>query len=233
MSNFDVILWDLDGTINDFLAMEYYAVKRCFSLMNMGSCTDEMVSRYSQINISYWEKLEKGQMSKPEILVNRFRDFFKEYGLPVENAHKFNELYQVALGDHLIFIDGAQETLVKIKESGKIRQFVVTNGLVQNQKRKLQSPDLNPFFEYSFISDEVGAEKPSIDFFNKVFEKIGDVPKHKILIIGDSLTSDIKGGNNAGIKTCWYNAFEKINNKGVQVDYEITNLRQLPKILGI
>mgnify|MGYP002671877347 FL=1 len=233
MNQIKILLWDLDGTINDFLATENYAIKKGFARLNLGLCTDEMVNRYSQINISYWEKLEKGEMSKPQILVNRFKDFFAEYGLPEQNADIFNKNYQIDLGDKLIFIDGSLEVLQKIKKSKKIRQFVVTNGLVANQKRKLEGKELKPIFEYSFISDEVGFEKPNIEFFNAVFQKIGDISKNQIMIIGDSLTSDIKGGNNAGIKTCWFNPHGKTNNKGVHIDYEISDLRQLLKILCI
>lgn len=153
--------------------------------------------------------------------------------MPEQNAVVFNRNYQLDLGDKLVFIDGALEVLQKIKECKKIRQFVVTNGLVANQKRKLEGQELKPIFEYAFISDEVGFEKPNIEFFNAVFQKIGDIPKNQVMIVGDSLTSDIKGGNNAGIKTCWFNLHKKKNNKGVQVDYEISELRQLPKILCI
>ncbi len=233
MNQIKILLWDLDGTINDFLATENYAIKKGFARLNLGQCTDEMVSRYSQINISYWEKLEKGEMSKHQILVNRFKDFFAEYDLPEQNADIFNKNYQIDLGDKLIFIDGALEVLQKIKKSKKIRQFVVTNGLVANQKRKLEGQELKPIFEYAFISDEVGFEKPNIEFFNAVFQKIGDIQKNQIMIIGDSLTSDIKGGNNAGIKTCWFNPNGKTNNQSVQIDYEISDLRQLLRILCI
>lgn len=177
MNQIKILLWDLDGTINDFLAMENYAIKKGFDRMNLGKCTDEMVSRYSQINVSYWEKLEKCEMKKDQILVDRFKDFFAEYGLPEQNAVVFNRNYQLDLGDKLVFIDGALEVLQKIKESKKIRQFVVTNGLVANQKRKLEGQELKPIFEYAFISDEVGFEKPNIEFFNAVFQKIGDIPK--------------------------------------------------------
>lgn len=231
MNKFDILLWDLDGTVNDFLVTENYAIKKGFKRLNLGKCTDEMVNRYSKINISYWEKLERGEMSKKDILTERFKEFFREYNIPEEFAETFNDNYQIDLGDKLVFIDGALEVLQKIKSDGKIRQFVVTNGLVANQKRKLEGPELSPIFEYAFISDEVGFEKPTIEFFNKVFEKIGNVPKNRFLIIGDSLTSDIRGGNNAGIKTCWFNPSGKKNTKNVTVDYEISDLRQILNII--
>ena len=232
MNQIKILLWDLDGTINDFIATENYAVKKGFARMNLGHCTDEMVERYSQINVSYWEKLEKGEMKKDQILVDRFRDFFAEYGLPTKNVDIFNKNYQIDLGDKLIFVDGALEVLKKIKESKKIRQFAVTNGLAANQKRKLEGQELKPIFEYAFISDEIGFEKPNIGFFNAVLKKIGNVPKNQIMIVGDSLTSDIKGGNNAGIKTCWFNPHKKKNDKDVQIDYEITDLRQILNLCG-
>lgn len=231
--NFEILLWDLDGTVNDFIASEKLAIKKGFERLNLGFCTDEMVSCYSKINVGYWERLERGEMSKPEILVGRFRDFFAKYEIQTHLAEEFNENYQYDLGDNLIFIDGALEVLRKIKESGRVRQFVVTNGLVANQKRKLEGPELKPIFEYAFISDEVGFEKPSVQFFDAVFKKVGPVDKSKVLIIGDSLTSDIRGGNNAGIKTCWFNPGGKQNDKGVSVDFEIKNLVEILNILGI
>lgn len=137
MNQIKILLWDLDGTINDFLAMENYAIKKGFDRMNLGKCTDEMVSRYSQINISYWEKLEKCEMKKDQILVDRFKDFFAEYGLPEQNAVVFNRNYQLDLGDKLVFIDGALEVLQKIKESKKIRQFVVTKRTCSKPKTQI------------------------------------------------------------------------------------------------
>lgn len=231
MYKFRILLWDLDGTVNDFSSTENYAVKKGFERLKLGVCTDEMVARYSEINVGYWEKLERGEMAKSEILVNRFRDFFTEYGISPEYAEVFNENYQIDLGDNFVPVRNSLEVLQKIKETGNFRQFVVTNGLAINQKRKLSKPPLSDFYEYAFISDEIGFEKPSIQFFNVVFEKLGEVKKDEILIIGDSLTSDIRGGNNAGIKTCWFNPRGKQNNKGVHVDYEIKELSELLRIL--
>ena len=98
-----VILWDIDGTLLDFEAAEKAAIGQCFASHNMGECTDEMLKRYSAINRKYWEALEKGTMSKPEILVGRFREFFETEGLPVEHAESFNAEYQVRLGDTVCF----------------------------------------------------------------------------------------------------------------------------------
>ena len=115
-----VILWDIDGTLLDFEAAEKAAIGQCFASHNMGECTDEMLKRYSAINRKYWEALEKGKMTKPEILVGRFREFFETEGLPVENAESFNAEYQVRLGDTVVFCDNAYELVQKYK--GKLLQ---------------------------------------------------------------------------------------------------------------
>lgn len=200
-----LILWDIDGTILDFLLAEKAAIKACFEKLHLGNCTDQMISRYSQINVGYWKKLEKGEMSKSEILVGRFRDFFKEYGIDETKAEAFNSEYQIRLGDTTVFTPTARETLFKLK--GKIIQAAVTNGTKIAQDRKIKNSGLDRLFDYIFISEDIGFEKPSPLFFQKVFETVGNAAddKSQVLIVGDSLTSDITGGKNAGIKTCWYN----------------------------
>jgi len=224
-----VILWDVDGTLLDFEAAEKVAIGQCFASHNMGECTDEMLKRYSTINRKYWEALEKGKMTKPEILVGRFREFFETEGLPVEHAESFNAEYQVRLGDTVVFCDNAYELVQKYK--GKLLQCAVTNGTKVAQDRKLKNSKLDVVFDDIFISDVLGVEKPNMGFFDVVFERIGDYKKDEILIVGDSLTSDIKGGNNAGILTCWYNPKKMENTKGVTVDFEITNLWEIEEIL--
>ncbi len=224
-----VILWDIDGTLLDFEAAEKTAIGQCFASHDMGECTEEMLKRYSAINRKYWEALEKGKMSKPEILVGRFREFFETEGLPVEKAESFNAEYQVRLGDTVVFCDNAFELVQKYK--GQTKQYAVTNGTKVAQDRKLKNSKLDTLFDDIFISDVLGVEKPNIGFFDIVFERIGDYAKDEVLIVGDSLTSDIKGGNNAGILTCWYNPKKMENTKGVNVDFEITNLWEIEHIL--
>ena len=216
-----VILWDVDGTLLDFGAAEKVAIRQCFASHNMGECTDEMLGRYIVINRKYWEALERGELTKPEVLVGRFREFFETEGLPVEHAESFNEEYQVRLGDTVVFCDNAFELVQKYK--GQIKQYAVTNGTKVAQDRKLKNS--------IFISDVLGVEKPNKAFFDKVFETIGTYARDEVLIVGDSLTSDIKGGNNAGILTCWYNPKKLEHTKDVNVDFVITNLWEIEQIL--
>ena len=224
-----VILWDIDGTLLDFEAAEKAAIRQCFSSHDMGECTDEMLRRYSAINRKYWEALEKGTRTKPEILVGRFREFFETEGFPTAYAESFNAEYQVRLGDTVVFCDEAFELVQKYK--GKLVQCAVTNGTKVAQDRKLRNSKLDAVFDDIFISDVLGVEKPNKRFFDIVFERIGSYEPNEVLIVGDSLTSDMQGGKNAGILTCWYNPKKLGNNKGIDVSFEISNLWEVEQIL--
>ena len=225
-----VLLWDIDGTILDFLAAEKVAMKKCFEVCGIGECTDEMIARYSIINKKYWEKLERGELTKPEILVGRFDEFFKTEGIVTDCAAEFNKEYQGRLGDTICFCDNGYELIKSLM--GQVKQYAVTNGTKIAQDRKLAKSGLIELFDDVFISEELGVEKPGIGFFEKVWEKIGRYNSDEVMIIGDSLTSDIKGGNNAGILCCWYNPKGASNDKGVKVDYEIDNLNKVKEILN-
>jgi len=224
-----VLLWDIDGTILNFKKAEYEAIKQCFKIFSLGDCNDEMIHRYSSINKKYWEMLERGEITKPEVLVGRFNEFFTEYGIPTTYAENFNKEYQIRLGDTICFYDDAFELLKSLK--GRYKQFAVTNGTKVAQDKKLNKSGLIHLFDDVFISEIVGIEKPGIGFFEYVWEHIGEYDKSEIMIIGDSLTSDMKGGNNAGIICCWYNPNHAENTSGVHIDYEISNLQILPDIL--
>ena len=220
-----VILWDLDGTLTDFTTIESMSIKACFEKFNLGNCTDEMVDVYSNINKKYWEALEKGTVTRNELLFKRFEDFFSVYGLDAGKIPDFKSAYEKLLGETVIFMPHAYETVKAL--NGKVIQCLVTNGNKHVQEVKVQKSGLGEFFEHVFISEEIGFEKPAKEFFDKVFEVIGPVNKKEVLIIGDSLTSDISGGNNAGILTCRYNPFHLKNDKGVHVDIEIDDLNQV------
>lgn len=229
MAEIKVILWDIDGTLLSFKKAEKSAIKNCFSELSMGPCSDEMVTRYSEINDGYWRRLERGEITRQQVLLGRFRDFFEVYGLDKRLAEDFNALYQRSLGDYIFFNDGALETVQKLK--GQAAQYAVTNGTKIAQERKLEKSGLNTLLDGVFISEDVGVEKPMIGFFQAVFEQIGTYEKNEILIVGDSLTSDMQGGVNAGIKTCWYNPDGRENTSGLCLDYEIRHMNEIFRIV--
>lgn len=225
MSNIKVILWDIDGTLLNFEEAEKYAIRACFSKFRLGECTDSMLADYSKINRGYWQRLERGELTKPQVLEGRFTEFFGKYGLDTDCAAAFNAQYQISLGDTFCFYEGGYETVQALK--GKVKQYAVTNGTRVAQERKLQASGLADLLDGVFISEVVGIEKPGVGFFHKVWETIGIYAPDEVMIIGDSLTSDIQGGNNAGILCCWFNPQGKAAPENLRIEYTVSNLSQI------
>ena len=224
------VLWDVDGTLLDFLAAERAAIRACFARFGLGECSDEQIARYSATNQRYWRRLENGEITKPQVLVGRFEEFFAGEGLDPALAVPFNEEYQLRLGDTVCFRDRSDALIARLR--GRVRQYAVTNGTRIAQERKLEKSGLGKLFDGVFISELVGAEKPSPAFFDYVFDHIGPVDRSEVLIVGDSLTIDMRGGLQAGIPCCWYNPRNLPRPEGMELDYIIRDLNQVEDILG-
>lgn len=223
------ILWDMDATLLDFHAAESVAIKSLFERFELGECTDAMLQKYSAINRSYWERLERGELSKAEILVGRFVEFFESEGINPAIAPQFNEAYQLSLGDTIVYCDDSFNIIQSLQ--GKVKQYIVSNGTVVAQTKKLRLSGFGKLMDGVFLSEDLGVEKPNVQFFEKVFESINLVDKSEVIIVGDSLTSDICGGNNAGIKTCWYNPSKVPAQGNYKIDYEISDLHEIYEIV--
>ena len=225
MHHIKAILWDIDGTLLNFQAAETYAIRACFAQFGLGECSDEMLADYSTINRSYWQRLERGELTKPQVLEGRFLEFFSKYGIDTGCAAAFNAQYQISLGDTFCFHDGGLETVQALR--GKVRQYAVTNGTRIAQERKLKGSGLAELLDGVFISEILGVEKPGIGFFQQVWKQIGTYAPDEVMIVGDSLTSDIQGGNNAGILCCWFNPAGKPAPENLRIDYNIQTLSQI------
>lgn len=228
------IMWDVDGTLLDFSKSERYGLFACLEEIGVTGYDDELLARYAGINRSYWEALERGEVTKQEVLVGRFRTFFEQEGIDCPDVEAFNLSYQKKLGEKFFDNENSLELCRGIK--GKLRQYVVTNGTVMAQRNKLKYSGLGECMDDVFISDEIGIEKPGIGFFEHAFRaieaKTGEKPDPgEILIVGDSLTSDMKGGNAAGMICCWYNPRGIKNTTDIRVDYEIRRLWDVEKII--
>ena len=223
------ILWDVDGTLLDFKAAESAAIKSLFEEFSLGTCSENMLQRYSQINSSYWQRLEANEITKPQVLVGRFQQFFGEIGVNTAIAEEFNRQYQIRLGDTVVYRDNSIDIIKKFR--GKVKQYVVTNGTIVAQKKKLRLSGLGDLMDGIFISDEIGVEKPNRAFFDAVFNTVQPENLSEVIIVGDSLTSDIRGGNNAGILTCWYNPEQKPQPQDYRIDYVISDLHQVLTII--
>ncbi|MGN1130416.1 MAG: YjjG family noncanonical pyrimidine nucleotidase [Ruminococcus sp.] len=223
------LLWDIDGTILDFVASERCAIKELFKRFELGECTDEMLQIYSKINVKYWDALARNELTKPEVLIGRFNEFFTLMNIDTGVAEDFNKAYQLALGDYCIFVKDAKEIL--LSQKGKYTIAAVTNGTKIAQTKKLRTSGLDKIFDSIFISEDVGFEKPNLGFFQCVFEALNIKDKSEVLIIGDSLASDIQGGINAEIDTCWYNPKHTENKSNLKITYEIDDLKKIQRIL--
>ncbi|WP_296114711.1 YjjG family noncanonical pyrimidine nucleotidase [uncultured Anaerococcus sp.] len=224
------ILWDIDGTLLNFDLAETAALNKCFEIFDLNQPDDKMVNDYKNINDSYWERLERNEITREEVLVGRFKEFFRDYGIDDKLASPFNYNFQVELGKTYIFNPHGDELVRKF--FGVYDQYAVTNGSLIAQRGKLEGSDLNKFFKKSFISELVGFEKPDKRFFDHVFKEIGSNNLEDYVIIGDSLTSDMLGGINANIKTIWYNPEGKENYLDLAIDREIRSLKEVEKVLG-
>lgn len=224
-----MVLWDVDGTLLDFLAAERAAIRQLFGEFGFGECSEEMLERYSEINVSFWERLERNELSKEEVLTGRFRQFFSEYDLDTACVKAFNDRYQLALGDTIVLKDECLSIIRSLR--GRVRQYVVSNGTIAAQTKKLELSGIGELMDGIFLSEELGVEKPNPGFFEKVFEATGPVSRDEVLIVGDSLTSDIRGGMNAGIMTCWYNPSGKVLPPGYRADMIISNLHEVESFL--
>jgi len=231
MSRINVVLWDIDGTLLNFHIAEKTAIRALFQKFGLGICTEDMLQDYSRINAVYWKRLERGEMTKPQILTGRFETFFGKYGLDTGCVADFNAAYQLALGDTICFNPGGLEAVQALK--GSVLQCAVTNGTRIAQRKKLTLSGLGDLFDGVCSSHAIGVETPNAAFFDAVWQAIGSYAREEVLIVGDSLTSDIQGGNNAGIKACWFNPHRSPAPADLRVDYDITELSEVPEICGL
>ena len=229
MAKYRYLLWDIDGTILNFELAERAAIRSLFDRFKLGDCSDEMLMYYSQINKRYWQLMESGKIKKDKMLVERFVEFFSYKGINADIAAEFNKEYQIALCDTIVFNDDAIDIIKHQKKTCKI--IIVTNGTEVVQEKKLERSGLNDIVDNVFISELVGFEKPNIKFFEKVILEVGIKDLKEALIIGDSLTSDIQGGHNIGIDTCWYNPKNEENTTLLNPTYTIRNLHELENII--
>ncbi|MGN1329096.1 MAG: YjjG family noncanonical pyrimidine nucleotidase [Eubacterium sp.] len=220
------IFFDLDDTIFDFKKAERIALAKALREFGVEP-EDKILSRYSEINISQWKLLELGKITRQEVKVRRYKLLFDEFGIDL-NPDQVTALYEKNLGIGHYFIDGAEETVKSL--FGKYQLYIVSNGATAVQESRLASSDIVKYFDDIFISQKVGYDKPDVRFFEKCFESIDGFSRDKAIIVGDSLSSDIQGGINAGIKTVWFNPKENTDDM-IKPDFQINDLKQLPTLI--
>ena len=223
----EYLFLDLDDTILDFHKAERIALSK--TLRDFGlEPTEAVLSRYHEINIWHWQQLEKGLMTRDQVLEGRFRTLFSELGHPVD-AVAVTRAYERNLGIGHYFLPGAEDAVKAL--SRKYRLFLASNGTASVQHSRLTSAGLYPYFEKVFVSQEIGHNKPSKEYFDRCFSRIPGFDAGKAIMVGDSLTSDILGGIRAGMKTCWINPEHKPMRDDIRPDYELESIAQLEALL--
>ena len=217
------VLLDLDDTILDFHASEAVAIVKTFETLGV-PCDEAWLARYSQINLEQWRLLETGAFTRDEILVRRFRLLYEEMGIGVD-PEATQALYAKNLGLTHFFVTGAEEMLERL--SARYDLYLVTNGIAAVQDPRLEASGILPYFKGVFISERVGYMKPQKEYFDAVFSSIGEDRREGSVIVGDSLTSDILGGINAGIPSIWFNLRGNQPRADITPSATITELKDL------
>ncbi|CAM4413141.1 2-haloalkanoic acid dehalogenase [Bacillus manliponensis] len=225
---YEIILFDVDDTLFDFSMSEKKALHKAFVEFGLPMGLVDYEADYKEISKVLWRDLEQGLTNLSELGVERFRRLFLAHELEI-NADTFNSVYLGYLGNETHIVQGAVELCDNL---AGCRLAIITNGFTDVQTSRIGSSPLSNTFEHIIISEEAGFQKPEKGIFDYAFSKLQITDKAKVLIVGDSLTSDIQGGINYGIDTCWFNPHLKENNIGIKPTFEIRELTDLIKIVG-
>ena len=224
---FTTLLLDVDGTLLDFDAAERHGV--CAVMRAHGiEPTEERVQRYHQINQGFWKAFERGDIPKEAIFQKRYPQFFSELGVSVTSSEA-EARYRRELDACAILLPGALEICGYLKE--RYALYVVTNGVAATQYSRLGLSGLDRYFQDIFVSEDARSQKPQKEYFDYCFARIPEKDLFKMMIIGDSLTSDIRGGKNVGIATCWLNPYDHTAPPELKPDFEIQDLEELKNFL--
>jgi 2-haloacid dehalogenase len=217
------LLFDADGTLFDYDRAEVAALAKTFEDMGL-AFLPAYAAAYRQINEEMWLRFEQGGISQQRLKTKRFEQLFDQFGVACD-ADRFSARYLHNLAAASQLVDGA-EAIVK-KLYGETGLMIVTNGLSDVQRSRFARSSINRYFDDIVISEEVGAAKPDGRIFDVAFERMGNPPRHDVLIVGDSLTSDMKGGSDYGIDTCWFNPERKPPDLELDIRFEIRDLEEL------
>ncbi len=226
---YKVFLFDADDTLFDYKKCEEQALNDVFKKNDL-KYSEEIRDLYSDINSTLWKKFEKGEVTKHSLQTLRFSTLFEKIGITGYDGYDFNTEYINELGKTTFLIDGAYDICKYISDK-HIEQYIITNGISSVQRSRFSLSKLKVFFPKIYISEEIGHQKPKREFFDFVLSDLPSHIKEDMLIIGDSLSSDIKGGENSGIDTCYFNPNKNDNLTKIKPTYEISRLDEITKFI--
>ena len=226
------LLFDIDKTLMDFDHDMSFAFRHMYSASGLEAAkplTDELISIYNTCNERWWRNFEKGLCTKPELYNNRFVEFFEEADLPRLDPNHINELYFGALGETGTLYPGAEELLKALQPHYDI--YIVTNGNAASQKTRMERSGILRYIKDYFISETAGAAKPDTRYFDYVLQHIPGARPEDCIVIGDSLSSDMRGAVNAGMDSIWYNPEHVENPQQIAVTHEVSDYESILRIL--
>ncbi len=223
----EFLFLDLDDTILDFHKQEAVAIRKTFEAVGVEP-TEEACALYTKINLQYWKMLELGEITREELTWQRFAELFAILGATADPLLTGN-LYADFLAEGHYFLPGAEDAVKSLAKKYKL--YIASNGTASVQEKRLTSAGITPLFEKIFISELIGVNKPNKGFFDACFAAIPGFDPQKAMIVGDSISSDIRGGKNAGMLTCWVNPKGKEAPPEDQPDFEIKSITKLEGLL--
>ena len=225
LDKYKYLLFDLDDTLLDFGKAQVLAFKKLLEDENI-EYSDESFEKYETINKSLWRSFERGEISNKEVTSERFIRFFALFGMKVDGSEVDNRFRSYLAEGHQLFV-GIIEMLEKLSLTHKL--YIASNGIGITQHTRLKNNNLNKYFDKIFISEEIGSKKPDREFFDIILKEIGVEDKGEVLMIGDTLTSDILGANNVGIDSCLVD-IHGIENSEINPTYKIAKTIDLLNI---
>ena len=222
--SYSIFIFDADDTLFDFGKAESNAFELLMRQNNL-PCTAEVVSTYKQINSALWKRFDAGEITKSVLQQQRFAQLLYELGAQGDPL-AFNHEYLLHLGEGTFLLPGAKDLCQALHSVGK-KLYIITNGISLAQRARFSHSEICSFFENIFISEELESQKPQKVFFDRVLAHLGDVNFRDILIVGDSLSSDIRGGNNANLDTCWFNPNALACPDHIHPTYEVKTLSEI------
>ena len=221
------ILFDADGTLFDFAMAEHCAMAETLKHFSLPE-NEDIHREYSEANAEQWALLEKKLVTRAQLKTNRFQNFCRRIGVS-RNAADMADYYEASLSKKRFLISGAEDTCRYLSQSCDL--YIVTNGFIRIQMGRFGASPISQYLKNIFISEEIGIEKPDAKFFEYVATQIPNFSKESTLIVGDSLSSDMQGGINFGIDTCWFNPERKEKSESMELTNVIYSLSQLPNII--
>lgn len=226
MTPYSILLFDADNTLFNFDAGNRRAFSEVCRICHLPD-TDELFHAYEAVNAEMWSAFDRGECTKDFLVVERFRLFLERAGLQADPV-QCNKIHLSTLATNTVLLPHALEVCRTLAQTHSL--YIVTNAVAAVQKARLAGSDLRPYITDAFISEDAGASKPSVAYFDYVFSRIPGITRENCLLIGDSPSSDLQGANNYGIPCCWYNPRGLAQPDGMRIDYEI---RDLPELLPI